>query len=110
MERLVGVGHVGALWQAARDGRLAQGQVALEYALQRVDDLSVWIRGLQRGELGPVGGGDFRQVGRGLRVRVRIQQIVAVEAVDKDHVWRVRGVGLDECGEAVGLHGPATLP
>lgn len=110
LERLVGVGHVGALGQAARDGRLAQGQVALERALQRVDDPSVWIRGLQRGELGPVGGGDLRQVGRGLRVRERIQQIVDVEAVDKDHSRRVRGVGLDERGQTVGLHGPSTLP
>lgn len=90
-------------------GDLPEGQVALEYALERVDDPSVWIHGLQLVELRLVCGGDLRQVDRGLRVRQVADQIVEVAPVDDDHSRRVRGVGLDERGQTVGLHGPSTI-
>lgn len=103
------VGHDGAGRQA-RHSRLGLSHRRPERALERVEDASLRVLGLQLVELRLVGGGDLRQVGRGLGGRQVVLQVIDIKTVDDDHFRRVRGVGLDERSQTVGLHGPSTLP
>lgn len=72
------VGHDGAGRQARHD-RLGLSRSGPEHALERVENTSLRVLGLQLVELRLVCGGDLRQVGRGLGVRQAVVQIVAVE-------------------------------